>query len=64
MQRTLQTSYNLFKNHPNIKNIKFKVVPLCYEVLDCTVNIPHDTLTSLKDEYSNKNGVKYDYSYF
>jgi len=33
LQRTLQTAIEMFKEHPNLKNIKFIVLPLCREIL-------------------------------
>lgn len=33
MQRTMMTTINLFCNHPNMKNIKFVVLPIVREIL-------------------------------
>ena len=40
MQRTLQTAYQVFKDHPNFENIKFVLVPDLKEHLKCTCDIP------------------------
>ena len=34
MRRAMQTTINMYKNHPNLKNIKFIVVPIIRELIN------------------------------
>ena len=40
MRRTLETTYNLFKNHPNFHKIKFVLHPHMIERLHVAADIP------------------------
>ena len=40
MNRAMLTCINMFKGHPNAKNIKFMVLPLCREVFHTSNDIP------------------------
>lgn len=51
MQRTLQTTINMFKNHPKKKEIKFLVVPIIREVLETANDIALD-IDEIVDKYS------------
>jgi len=62
LRRAMQTSYYLFETHPNRTNIRFIVLPLVRECLDTSNDIPNGTTTTLLEEFSNKNGVAYDFS--
>jgi broad specificity phosphatase PhoE len=45
MQRTLQTTIHMFKNHPNKDNIKFVILPIVREVLKKINDIAMDPKT-------------------
>jgi len=40
LRRTLQTAYNVYKNHPNFARIKFVLVPSLREAMDIACDIP------------------------
>ena len=42
LRRTLQTAYNLFKEHPNFKNIKVVLEPNLREQLNSSCDVPGD----------------------
>lgn len=42
MQRALQTAIHMFKNHPNLDNIEFVVLPIVREVLETTNDLSLD----------------------
>ena len=52
MDRTCQTAYQVFKEHPNFENIKFVLVPDLKEHLKCTCDIP-GSFESLIKNYSS-----------
>lgn len=39
MQRTLMTTILMFKNHPNLKNMRFVVLPIVREMLGINSDI-------------------------
>jgi hypothetical protein len=45
MNRAMQTAINMFKTHPNAKNIKFIVLPICREVFNTSNDFPQDVYT-------------------
>ena len=53
MARTMQTAYNVFKNHPNLNNIEFIVVPNLKELLGSAPSIPKDIVTTI-NQYKDK----------
>ena len=58
MKRTMQTAYNVFKNHSNFNNIEFVVVPKLKELLGSVADIPKDlfrTINQFKDKFPNFN---------
>ena len=40
--RNMQTTVFLFKNHPNLKNIKFVVLPIIREFIVARDDVPMD----------------------
>jgi hypothetical protein len=52
MRRNLETTIHMFKNHPNIANIKFIVLPILREILlakdDIAVNV-HSLIKEFKN---------------
>ena len=40
MRRAMDTAYHIFKSHPNVKNILFKVDPLLRESVRSSADIP------------------------
>ena len=63
-QRTLETSYELFRSHPNIGSIKFIVHPLLTEILNNANDIPLNTLSRLRPHYEKQPNFLYDFSEF
>lgn len=65
LQRTLQTTIHLFKNHPNKDNIKFIVVPILREVLETSNDIALD-INEIISLYSVNSkicqGINFDFS--
>jgi len=64
MRRAMETSYYMFETHPDRANIKFIVCPLLREFIGSANDIPFGTLAQLKELYTNKGGVTYDFSLF
>ena len=48
MLRTMQTTVEMFKNHPNVANIRFVVVPLLREVLNIYADVAMDVNVLMK----------------
>ena len=65
MQRTLQTTIHMFKNHPQKNQIKFLVVPIIREVLETANDIALD-INHIIDKYSPNSeicqGINFDFS--
>lgn len=53
MRRALETSYHLFKNHPNFDTIKFIIAPKAKEGLRATSDIP-GSIDEIEHEFSQK----------
>lgn len=72
MRRTLQTAYELFKNHPDLPSIKFILTPTMKEGLKRTSDIPTNidtTVEEFKDKLPNMDLSLFDcyknkYNYF
>jgi len=59
------TTIHMFKNHPNRKNIKFVVLPLCHEILRSTSDIPMNVFKLMdiwNSEETEKYGITFDWS--
>jgi hypothetical protein len=65
MQRAIQTTINMFKNHPNKDNIDFVILPLVTEAVGFMCDIPIDTY-DLIDKFghgkTHAQGFKFDFS--
>lgn len=52
MRRTVETAFYSFKNHPNLKNIRFYVDPLIREKITIAADLPvWNSYKMLKEEY-------------
>jgi len=60
MQRCLETTIRLFKDHPQRHSIKFVVAPILREVLDTTNDIPMQ-LDDLKERLKGRE-IEFDFS--
>jgi len=63
MRRTLQTAYYLFETHPDRQNIKFIVLPMLRGDKRAIYHLSIDSISAAKEEYTNKNGICYDFSH-
>ena len=50
LRRTLETTYYMFKNHPNFSKINFIILPTLRESLNTVSDIP-ENIDSIKEEY-------------
>ena len=52
MRRTIETAFHIFKDHPNFKNMKFKVNPLIREKILIGGDYPvFNSFKTIKEEY-------------
>lgn len=52
MRRAVETAFYSFKNHPNLKNIRFYVDPLIREKITIAADLPvWNSYKMLKEEY-------------
>jgi hypothetical protein len=65
MQRAMQTAIHMFKNHPNLPNIKFIVLPILREVLETSNDIAW-SINDMMEKYKSGNefskGLNFDFS--
>ena len=65
MQRTLQTAYYMFKNHPNFNSMKFIVLPELREKLQVVADTPFLSFKELQKQFKEKFGNNFNTtSYF
>ena len=58
----MQTTVLLFKEHPNLENIKFVVLPLIREFIVAKDDVPMDVY-QLMEEFTKENcGIEFDFS--
>ena len=64
MVRAIQTAIHIFKNHPNKQNIKFLVIPMVKEGLNCSNDKcgTYERLRSIVDPLIKETGVHFDFS--
>jgi hypothetical protein len=66
MKRAIQTAIGMFKNHPNMKNINFQIVPQCHEFTHTTNDLPMDVY-KLIEEYkpgsAASEGLHFDFTW-
>ena len=66
MQRAMQTTVNMFKEHPNKHNIKFVVLPMVREALRSINGIAincYDMMAKFGEGQKIAGGLKFDFSY-
>jgi len=66
MNRAMQTCIGMFKNHPNVANIKFTILPISREIWCGSQDIPQDVNVLLEryaDGKPDAQGLKFDFSY-
>jgi phosphohistidine phosphatase SixA len=52
LRRTLETAYNIFKEHPDFSKIKFIVVPNLRESMNTSSDIP-ENIENIREEFTN-----------
>jgi len=66
MRRCIETAYYMFKDHPNFKEMVFKVNPLLRAKINMGADIPvFDSCEMIKHEYLplfEREGVKFEFS--
>lgn len=65
MQRAMQTTIHMFKNHPNKDNMHFVVLPIVREVMHTTNDIAMDCFEMMEKFGEGKPaacGIKFDFS--
>jgi len=61
------TTIHMFKNHPRKDMIKFKILPICREIMNATNSIAmdfEDLMVKYADGQPGNFGIKFDFSKF
>jgi hypothetical protein len=54
MRRTIQTAYNMFREHPNFDQIRFILIPNAHETLSAISDLPEGNILDRVSNYSIK----------